>query len=45
MAFILLESALYDCTFTCSVIEAIKEKPDSEMGCLSGNINGFAYRR
>lgn len=44
MAFVLLESALYDCTFSCSVVEVVKEKPDSEMGRLPGNINGFVYR-
>lgn len=37
MAFVLLESALYDCIFACSVIEALKEKPDSEMGRLPGD--------
>jgi hypothetical protein len=45
VAFVLLESALYDCTFACSVIEVVKEKPDREMVSLPGNINGFAYRR
>lgn len=37
MAFVLLESALYDCTFACFVVGVVKEKPDSEMGRLPGD--------